>query len=367
MALWMGLLALEREADRADATRLLSRACAHAMVGALLQQMTRSLPLEHVYGFAWAAAFFDPAEILRRGFPVHRELGHLFAAGQREGLSIGQSVTFSEALGHMPTPVFSPDPTLGDGQFQVIPVVLIGSDEAIAAASERLENDLYEHGLADAGIVMTLSQELKRAPEHVRWMSVLDLAAMMAAQLEAVGLGAAWTLIEEQLLADEPRSFETKSVLNQSLRLRDGSVAMAFRSYAMHARQHTDADLHHYLASVHEFRQMSALFEAHGIPIKVHLDGEPVVSTRIDNGLLTESHRDGPATRYLLHTHIGLGALAWTGADDKGALVEQVYPLSRAAIARFSQGLKSNGVHLEISRTVQMNASGSDLATIISG
>ena len=45
---------------------------------------------------------------------------------------------------------------IGGGTLYVIPVAVTGSAQAIAAASERLESELYDQGLADAAVVFEL-------------------------------------------------------------------------------------------------------------------------------------------------------------------------------------------------------------------
>ena len=69
-------------------------------------------------------------------------------------------------------------------------------------------------------------------------MSLLDLSAMMAAQLEHVGFGCAWQLVEELLYGKPPREIEVFSPLGQSLKLDDDVVWLAFEPYSLHARRH---------------------------------------------------------------------------------------------------------------------------------
>ncbi len=355
MATWMGVLALE-VGDAATQSRLISRAGADALTPRLLGQIGRLLPAEHPYGFSWAAALYDPAQVLRRGFPVHVEIQDLFLAGREKGLDIGQSLCLMQHQGHMPTRVLEPDAELGAGILQVIPVVLTGSDEAIDAARETLESSLYEQGLVDAGSALSLSEDLGSPLQHVRWMSLLDMAAMMAAQLEHVGLAPAWELIEEQLFAPRPRELEVTSALGLPMRLDSTGLHVGFLPFAVFARARPDhsgsAALDDWLGLVHEFRQLQALFAAHAMA--------PLVPGEQD-GFLTETHSEGPSVRYRLHTHPALGALAWSGFDARGALVEHRYPLSTVAIERFIRQLRSADVAVESVR-VSLAADGRDLA-----
>ena len=365
MAVWMGVLALEFS-ESAPAVMLLTRACAESLVASLLKQLARMLPTEHAYGLSWAAAMFDPAQMLRRGFPVHQQIADLFLAGREKGLEVGQSLTLMQHQGVMPAAVLTPDGASGSATLRAIPLVLSGSDAAIAAARNQLESELYGEGLADAGIVMALARDLDVRFEHVRWMSLLDLAAMMAAQLEHVGFTPAWTLIEELLFSAAPQALVTTTSLGQSMRLHEDHVLLEFRTYAAYARAQQDfglaAELSSYLESVHEFRQLQALFAAHAIETRIVLPDAAIgTQMRLERDFVIERLLPEESTAYILQQHPALGALAWTGTDALGRVVEQRYPLSPAAIERFMGELAASGIAVQRPGGLILNAHGSDL------
>jgi hypothetical protein len=365
--MWMGVLALEPVAGALPQRQLLTRATAEGLNDAMGAQLARFLPPEHDYGFVWSAAIYDPAQLLRRGFPLYQELANLFVAGQRHGVDAGQCLTLCERDGRMPTALLEPEAAIGGGTLYVVPIAVTGSEQAIAAASEKLEIELYDQGLADAAVVFELHRDLGVAFEHVRLMSLMDVSAMMAAQLEHVGFGCAWQLIEELLYAQSPRAIEAMTPLGQSLKLDDDAVWLAFEPYSLHARQHPgDAAerLRAYVEKLHEFRQLQGLLAAHGIAVRVRLpqaDTDHACSRQSDDFVI-ESVADGTPVRALLHEAPGLGALAFTLVDAMGSIIEHRYPLSAGAIGRFRREAAEQGWVIERLQRVVLSEDGLDLA-----
>lgn len=364
---WMGVLALEPVAGALPQRHLLTRATAQGLATAMGAQLARFLPPEHDYGFVWSAALYDPAQLLRPGFRLHQELANLFLAGQREGISAGHSLTLCESDGQMPTALLEPELSIGGGTLFTIPVAVTGSEAAIAAAHERLEMELYGEGLADAAVVYELARDLGLSFEHVRWMSLLDLSAMMAAQLDHVGLGFAWQLVEELLYGNPPRTQELITPQGQLLKLEQDSVWLSFLPYSLFARQNAalaDQRLHQYIARLHEFRQVQALLAAHGISVHVRLTQADTthVCSRQNDDFVIESLGDGVPARALLHEVAGLGAVALTLVDAAGTALEHRYPLSAAAIGRFRDEARERGWVIQRLGKVMLNTDGDDLA-----
>jgi hypothetical protein len=364
--MWMGVLALEPAAGALPQRQMLTRATAEGLNAAMGAQLARFLPPEQEYGFVWSAAIYDPAQLLRRGFPLYQELANLFVAGQRHGVDAGQCLTLCELDGRMPTALLEPEAAIDGGTLYIIPIAVTGSPEAIAAASERLEAELYDQGLADAAVVFELHRDLGVAFEHVRLMSLMDLSAMMAAQMEHVGFGCAWQLIEEVLYGNPPGNVETQSPLGQILKLDDHTVWLAFEPYSLHARQHGVADtrLQTYTEKLHEFRQLQGLLAAHGIAVRVRLPQADTghACSRQSDDFVIESVSAGAPVRALLHEAPGLGALAFTLVDVMGSIIEHRYPLSAGAIGRFREEAVQRGWAIERLQRVVLTDDGLDLA-----
>lgn len=363
--MWMGVLALEPVAGALPQRPLLTRATAEGLNDAMGAQLARFLPPGHDYGFVWSAALYDPAQLLRPGFPLYQELANLFVAGQRHGVAAGHCLTLCERDGHMPTALLEPEPAIGGGTLFIVPIAVTGSEAAIAAASDRLESVLYDEGLADAAVVFELHRDLGVAFEHVRLMSLADLSAMMAAQLEHVGFGCAWQLIEESLYGKPARAIEVQTPLGLSLKLDEESAWLAFEPYSLHARRHDDATrLQSYIEKLHEFRQLQALLAAHGIPVRVRLPHAETghACSRQSDDFVIESIAEGRPVRAKLHEAAGLGALAFTLVDALGRIIEHRYPLSAGAIGRFRSEAAERGWAIERLGRVVLSADGLDLA-----
>lgn len=368
MARWMGVLALEPVAGSVLPRQMLSRAAAEGLVQPMAQQLGRFLSADHEYGLAWAAAAYDPAQLLRRGFPLHHELAELFHAGQRQGVLPGQTLTLAERDGRMPTALLVPELALGQQSLLAIPVALSGSDEAIALAQSRLESELFEAGLADPAITLALAADYGVAFEHVRWLSVMDLLAMMAAQLDNVGFGPAWQLIEEHLLGQPAQDMSTQTALGQGLHLDDDAVWMDVLSYSLYARlpgvsDDPDERIEAFVARVLEQRQIQALLQAHGLPLRFRLpraESGHTCSRQLEDALV-ELVGIGQPTQAVLHEHPTLGVLACTLLDAAGEVLEHRYPLAADAIRRQLRELTDSGLPVQRPRRIVLSRDGMDL------
>lgn len=359
---WMGVLALEPLDGAPLAGRRLAPEVAERLGELLALQLGRYLPPAHAYALAWAAAAYDPAQLLRRGLPLHAELTNLFQAGQRAGLAAGQILTLAAREGRMPTAVLEPDAALGDGRLYVVPVVVLGDEAAIEAASQTLETVLMDEGLADPRIVGELSQASGVRFEHARWLSLTDLAAMMAAQLTHVGMAPAWALLEELLYAEEPESMAVDTALGQWITLEGEAVRLAVEPYAAFAARHagdtSEERVQAWLARIHEQRQYAALLGAHGIT----LDFATEAPAQIVEGCLVDRRAAGEPATALVHAHRSLGPVAITLADARGQVLEHRQPLSAEALRTQLAALQGAGLTITQPGTVATVADGSELA-----
>jgi len=147
-----------------------------------------------------AGACFDPVEILRPHWPVHRELARLHHLAPKSAearlLSLGSD------SGSMPEGL-QPDADFQAGPLRLIPFVLSGPVAAMASVQERLEAELMERGMAGAGTALAAQGLFSAVIEHARYMTLHDLVALMAMQYGHNGLEAVWPIIETALFAPE--------------------------------------------------------------------------------------------------------------------------------------------------------------------
>lgn len=250
--------------------------------GALAMQLGRDLAkLVASVGdcdLALFAVHFDPAEALRPGWPLHRRVLDLLerAPGQAQ---ISRIVGFgADASGEVPMPLQS-EPALAGGGLRVLPFVLRGVAAALAGA--QLEEVLLDRGMAAADTALALQEGFGARIEHVRYLSLHDLAAMIAMQYANVGLEPLWTLLETALL--EPHAEAWLDAGQEPLaRYADGEVRIAlFDPCAWRSRYaagvEDEAKLERGFAMFQaRQRQFAAVLDAHSVPVEfVHCaDGE---------------------------------------------------------------------------------------------
>ncbi len=269
-SLFRGVIALELTAGESPRAAALGAARAGDLVErlgrdlALLVDGIRSLDL------VLLAAHFDPAEVLRPGWPLHRRASELLqrAPGQAQG---ARMVGFgADASGDVPQPLRC-EPDLLGGGLRVLPFVLHGaSAETVGAQLEAL---LLDRGMAAADTALALQDGLGARVEHVRYLSLHDLAAMIAMQYANVGLQPLWTLLEAALLA--PGADVWLDTAPEPLaRQVEGEVRIAlFDPHAWRQRYAATEDdgmrlergFEHFQARQ---RQFSAVLEAHAVPVQ---------------------------------------------------------------------------------------------------
>lgn len=145
------------------------------------------------------AAHFDPAELLRPGWPLHAALADLARRTPGHGqaarvLAIGQD------NGRLPA-ALSPDAGAVGGALRVLPFVLDGPPERCRGACERMETHLLDHGMAGAAAALAAQDGFGARIEHARYLSLHDLLALTAMQYRHAGLAPLWPLLETALLA----------------------------------------------------------------------------------------------------------------------------------------------------------------------
>jgi len=194
-----GALALELSETATD-IRLLPR----DQAGALAQLIARDLAGIDVHvsqlSMSIVGAHYDPVELLRPGWPLLAELDQLSA--RAPGRDHAQVLAFGASNGQLPGNL-QPDAEYLGGPLRVIPFVLRGDADMVAAVKSRLERDLIEHGMAGAQTALLAQETFKIKIEHARYLTLHDLCAMTALQYGHAGLAPLWPLIETALFSPE--------------------------------------------------------------------------------------------------------------------------------------------------------------------
>lgn len=195
----LGALALELRPGAQAGLLALATAQAATLAAAVAGDLAALVPTAADCDLAVLAVHYDPVELLRPGWPLHAALAERVARAPAGGggprvLAFG---SHADSL-----PLAAPEPAFAQGNLRLLPWLLQAADaDAAATLAATLEEELLDRGMAGAGTAL-LAQDAFAAPiEHARYLTVHDLAAMMAMQYEHAGLAPLWPLIETALLA----------------------------------------------------------------------------------------------------------------------------------------------------------------------
>lgn len=261
----LGALALELAAEQERPRATLAPAEAERLAEHLARDLARLLPGADRLDAAFAAALFDPAELLRPGWPVHAALVAL--AEHAPGRHGGRVIAFGAREGQMPAAELQPDPRLQGGLLRLLPFALIGETEATAEVGRAMEERLLDTGMAHAHTALEAQAQFGLALEHARFLSLHDLCALTAAQYQHAGLDPLWQLIETALL-----SADTEQWLDDGHGLlafyRGGQVRVADPSASSWRHLRPDADDAGWARYQHDLRRLLAILGAHGIAVE---------------------------------------------------------------------------------------------------
>jgi hypothetical protein len=311
---------------------------AAALVDAIAADLARLLPGVDEAGLALAAALFDPAQVLRPGWPVFAELAQLYGR-ERRTRDAPQVMAFGAAGGRMASPVLEPEPGFGGGVFLCAPFVLLAGEAGAARLGARMEAEFTERGLAGAAVTLFLNQALGLTIEHARYLTRHDLAALTAIQLDHAGMAPAWQLIEAALLSPE-REESVEADTGQQWAYAHGGVRGGALGYAAW-RRGPGAGADDPASALAEWylrqRQYAGLLAAHGLPprwVDAGAGGGLADAQELEGAVLLErtgAVADGSVS---LHAHEWpeLGVIG-VSARDAQRVLAHAWPLAPHALA----------------------------------
>ena len=194
------VLAIECETAEADALACFDKTAATRFGAALAADLAVHIGDTDGIDLACVAAIYDPAEVLRPGWPLHAAIDALHArlpATAHGVLSIGAHE------GRLPIEALQPDLRLHGSALRLMPWSLHGDAATIDAVASRLEAGLLDRGMVGAELALVLRDQLGIALRHARHMTVHDLCALACSQYQHAGLAALWQVIEVALLAPD--------------------------------------------------------------------------------------------------------------------------------------------------------------------
>lgn len=272
----LGVLALELSGEASPTRGALDPQAAGALATRIGHDLGTLVPGARELDLVFAAAHFDPAELLRPGWPVHRRLHELRARAPRTHDGARVIAFGADARGQVPLP-FQADAQLAGGRLRVLPYLLTGAPETTEAVSAHMEASLLDLGMAQAETALMAQEAFGARIEHARYLTLHDLLAMMALQYSNQGLEPLWDVLETALLAASSEAW-LDAPPEPLLRHVDGEVRMALLAPAdwrtRYAPQEQDEGRLARGLAMHEARQrqIAAVLQAHGIDVQfVHV------------------------------------------------------------------------------------------------
>ncbi len=266
----LGALAVELRPGAVPERLALATGDAGDLAARVARDLARAAPEAARLDFALVAALYDPVELLRPGWPLHDELERLVA--RAPGARGGRAIGFGAGADGLPPPL-RPDPEHVHGPLRLLPWLVRGDEAAITAAGDVLEEVLLDTGMAAADTALAAQHGFGVAVEHVRLLTINDLAAMIALQYDHAGLAPLWPLLETALLAPGGEQW-LDAPPEPLMRYANGEVRIAMldaEAWSEGGFAPRDADAAKLARAFERFqmrqRQFAAVFAAHAVPV----------------------------------------------------------------------------------------------------
>ena len=267
-----GVLALELSPGSTIAHAALQQADAGRLAGRVGRDVGTLVPEASELDLVFAAAHFDPAEVLRPGWPLHRRLDELRQRAPKAGHDPRVIAFGADRDGQIPQPLRAEDELRG-GSLRVLPFLFAGDAAVASAAAERMEALLMDRGMAQADTALCAQEAFGARIEHARYLTVHDLAAMTALQYRNLGLEALWRVVETALLTPD-RETILDAVPEPLLRYAGGEARIALFSPDAWRRRYMPEGEEDAARLERRFelfqarqRQFAAVLQAHGIDV----------------------------------------------------------------------------------------------------
>ena len=229
-----------------------------------------------------AAGLYDQTQVLRPGFPMFSALGDFAeSSGQADGfrpklLSIGASG------GQMPDPSLQPDPDIPASVLQLAPLLISGEESLVKELGNSMEHLFLEQGQLSPNTSMWLQQAFDIKIIHGRFMTLVDLTAMLHLQLDSFSFTPLWELIECALF-QPGEALKVETGEGNSFHYRDGVIYSPFYSFDTWANNGPGSGLD---AAKHRLgkgyadwtriqRQYLMTLRSHGLEVRQHPPGQP--------------------------------------------------------------------------------------------
>jgi hypothetical protein len=347
------LLAIETDATRyhgAKATRpgLLSKSDADQLLAHMSADLAGLLPGISRCSLAATGALFDQTQVLRPAYPVFSGLGKILLESSR-----GQGprlVSIGADNGIMPSSNLQPEPEIPLGILQVLPMVISGPNETIAALGQEMEHIFLERGQISPQSAQWLEAAFGIRINHARFMTLTDLRAMFRLQLEHFGFLPLWELIDAAL-EQSPEELVVQLESGPQFSWRDGAVHaeyLTFDYWAQHGPGQSIDPSRGKLASAYadwtrSLRQYLSTLRAHGVEVCFHLPGQEEQALQgtffVEAGTFRAQENDASVTE---HSFAELGTVCVSHAHS--GTLDHYYPLDSKGINEIHTAIRKNGL-----------------------
>ena len=281
--------------ENASRPALLDRTAAEQVLAHVAADLTSLFPAISHFALTMAGALFDQTQLLSPELLVYKALETLQQSSNPGNDFQPRLLSIGARKGHMPLDELQPFEHIPLGLLQVLPVLVSGPADSLAALAEEMEHCFLDQGQLSAHSAKGLESQFGISVNHARFMTITDLNALLRLQLEHYGFLPLWELLDTaintpgqvlQVLSAEGLKFEW----------RDGAVHSLFESFDWWAKHGGGADKSAskqqlqtaYADWTREYRRYLTMLTAHGVKVRQHLPGMEDVELT-DTFLLEES------------------------------------------------------------------------------
>jgi hypothetical protein len=315
--------------------RVLSRTECEALADTLAQDLIRQAEGAGSGLLVVGGGLFEPAELLRPGFPAWQALSDLSRNAFLSPGGEGSVMAIGAHQGRLPDARLSPVDGALSGQLLALPMVLRCADDDSDRLSEQFESTLFEKGGLHPPTRAAFAQATGLDTGHGQLMTLNDLIALTHVQMDTAGLGAFWPVVEQVLVQSEASAqFDLPGPLEARWCPRSGAVRVRFRTFDDFAGTIDD-----YALWTRAYRSLSALLSLHGIDRQVESDH----TLDADRHALLESTGTTEAGAGLTEqVHSDCGLLCWTLIEDRKQF--NLYPLDAAGLSLLRKDFAARGL-----------------------
>lgn len=252
-------------------------------------------------------ALYDQTELLRPGFPLLQALEDIFRATLGSGQFVPQLLALGAEAGGFPNAALNPQRRPGSGPLLLLPFILVGPEDDIAALSQALEDRLLQHGEVSAATRAAVLQAFPLPASNMSYATVADLGALLQVQLEHSGFRELWRLLEHALL-QRPGVERVTLVSGNSFLIRASEVYVPFYTFDDWAqigpgRDREDNGLAAgYGEWMRGYRQYVMTLTAYGLSVRIQLGDPELDGLEPDMALARMQARPALAGDYLVET-----------------------------------------------------------------